>query len=150
MFNFNHIGEIKLKKETSQIKIVPALCTQCSAQIEVDSSMDAAICPHCGTAFIVEKAVESFSFQEIQNARVEHIETVNINTTTQGNASTALYFIDKHLDRRAKRKIEKERLRAEKQKRDAEERARQDKYTPLIVIVALLMFVALIFLVKTT
>ncbi len=139
-----------MRKEVNQIKIVPAICTQCSAQIEVDSSQDAAICPHCGTAFIVEKAVESFSIQEIKNARVEHIETVNINTTTQGNAGTALYFIDKHLDRRAKRKIEKERLRAEKQKRDAEERARQDKYTPLIVIVALLMFVALIFLVKTT
>ena len=34
-----------------------ARCTQCSASLQVDSSKDAAICEHCGTPFIVEKAI---------------------------------------------------------------------------------------------
>lgn len=130
------------------IKMVPAICTQCSAQIEVDSSRDAAICPHCGTAFIVEKAVENYSIQKVQNAHVDHIDTVNINTTTQGNAGTALYFIDKHLDRRTKIKIEKEKLKAERNKRAVEERALQLKYTPVLAIVAVIALIALLYFMR--
>jgi len=136
----------KLKDEAKQIKIVPAICTQCSAQIEVDSSRDAAICPHCGTAFIVEKAVDNYNIQAIQSARVEHIDTVNINNTTQGNAGTALHFIDKHLDRRTMMKIEKEKLKAEKQKREAEESARRAKYIPLVVIAYIIFMLALVWM----
>lgn len=124
--------------EAIQTKIVPAICTQCSAQITVDSSQDAAICPHCGTAFIVEKAVKNYLVQGIQNTNVEHIDTVNINTTAQHNPGSALYFIDKHLDRRTARKIERDRLRAEREKRQAETTAMIYKYMPFLVIVSLI------------
>jgi hypothetical protein len=40
--------------------LVPAICTQCGARIDVDSSKDAAICKFCGTPFIVEKAVNQY------------------------------------------------------------------------------------------
>lgn len=43
------------------MKLVPAICTQCGAKIEVDPSNDAAICQYCGTAFIVEKAINYFN-----------------------------------------------------------------------------------------
>ena len=137
-----------MRDEAQQIKIVPAICTQCSAQIDVDASLDAAICPHCGTAFIVEKAVESYNIQTIQNAHVEHIDTVNIHTTTRGNAGSFLYFIDKHLDRRTRMRIEREKLRVEKQKLEAEEMARQAKYTPLIVIVAVIALFGMLYISK--
>ena len=40
--------------------IVPALCTQCGAAVEVNDAQDAAICPHCRTPFIVEKAINHY------------------------------------------------------------------------------------------
>lgn len=40
---------------------VPAICTQCGAQIEVDDSHEAGICKHCGTAFITEKAIFNYN-----------------------------------------------------------------------------------------
>ena len=40
--------------------IVPALCTQCGAAVEVNDAQDAAICPHCRTPFIVEKAIHHY------------------------------------------------------------------------------------------
>lgn len=36
--------------------LVPAICTQCGAQIEVDNTHEAGICKHCGTAFVIEKS----------------------------------------------------------------------------------------------
>ena len=74
-------------KETNDIKIVPALCTQCGAKIEVNPAQDAAICPHCKTAFIVEKAVRNYHLQSIQNMNFEHINTVNFNTTHVNDSS---------------------------------------------------------------
>lgn len=43
------------------MSLVPAICTQCGAQIKVDSSKEAAICEHCGTTFIVEKAINNYN-----------------------------------------------------------------------------------------
>lgn len=41
--------------------LVPAICTQCGAQIEVDNTHEAGICKHCGTAFITEKAINNYN-----------------------------------------------------------------------------------------
>lgn len=40
--------------------IVPAICTQCGAAVEVNDAQDAAICPHCHTPFIIEKAINHY------------------------------------------------------------------------------------------
>lgn len=40
--------------------LTAAICTQCGAQIQVDESKDAGICPSCGTAFITEKVIHQF------------------------------------------------------------------------------------------
>ena len=37
-----------------------AICTQCGAQIQVDETKEAGICPSCGTAFITEKVIHNF------------------------------------------------------------------------------------------
>ena len=34
--------------------LVPAVCTQCGAKLEVDPDQEAAVCPYCGTPFITE------------------------------------------------------------------------------------------------
>lgn len=39
----------------------PAKCTNCGADLEVDASKEAAICPYCQTAYIVEKAINNYN-----------------------------------------------------------------------------------------
>ena len=41
--------------------LVQAKCTNCGANLEVDSSKEAAICQACGTPFIVEKAINNYN-----------------------------------------------------------------------------------------
>lgn len=41
--------------------IVSARCPNCGAPLQVDNSKDAAICPYCGNAYIVEKAINHYN-----------------------------------------------------------------------------------------
>lgn len=43
------------------MSLVPAICTQCGAQIEVDDSHESGICKYCGTAFITEKVINNYT-----------------------------------------------------------------------------------------
>lgn len=45
--------------------LVPAICTQCGARIEVDGTHDAGICKYCGTAFVIEKAINNYNVNHI-------------------------------------------------------------------------------------
>lgn len=40
---------------------VPAKCTQCGANIEIDDGADAGVCPYCGTAFVTQKAINNYN-----------------------------------------------------------------------------------------
>ncbi|MBQ7144257.1 MAG: leucine-rich repeat protein [Oscillospiraceae bacterium] len=53
--------------------IVFAKCTNCGANLEVENTKDAAICPYCGTPYIVEKAINNYNVTNHINA-----ETVNV------------------------------------------------------------------------
>ena len=53
--------------------LVQAKCTNCGADLEIDNTKDAAICPYCGTAFIVEKAINNYN-----TTNQIHAGTVNI------------------------------------------------------------------------
>lgn len=41
--------------------LISAKCTNCGATLQVDNTKDAAICEYCGSAFIVEKAVNYYN-----------------------------------------------------------------------------------------
>ena len=45
-----------------------AKCTQCNANLQVDSAKDAAICEHCGTPFVVEKAITNYAIHNTIHA----------------------------------------------------------------------------------
>jgi len=47
---------------------VPAKCTQCNANLQVDSTLAAAICDSCGTPFIVEKAITNYTMVNVYSA----------------------------------------------------------------------------------
>ena len=57
--------------------LVPAICTQCGAQIEVDNTHEAGICKFCGTPFITEKAIYKYT--------TVHNVTQNITKIIYGN-----------------------------------------------------------------
>lgn len=61
--------------------LVNAKCTNtnCGANLKVDSNKDAAICEFCGSAFIVEKAINNYS---ITNNNEIHSNIVNIHEGT--------------------------------------------------------------------
>lgn len=77
--------------------IVPAKCTQCGSNLEIDSSKDAGICPYCGTAFITEKAINNYNSYVTNNN--------NFNGATINYYGNKM-MLDKHLAnaRRAKAK----------------------------------------------
>ena len=58
-----------------------AKCTSCGANIEVNESMDAGICPYCHAAYVTEKAINNYinnfttninnTFTKVVNGKVE-------------------------------------------------------------------------------
>lgn len=43
------------------MSLVPAKCTNCGGELQIDNTKDAAVCPYCGSAFIIEKAVNLYN-----------------------------------------------------------------------------------------
>lgn len=61
------------------MSMVPAKCTQCGGNIEVDDTHEAGICEFCGTPFITEKAINNYNNTSINNVNINSSgNTVNI------------------------------------------------------------------------
>ena len=71
---------------------VAAKCTQCGADLQVDKTKEAANCEHCGSAFIVEKAINNYN---VANAQI-NAQTVNVQmgATEQSLIDYANRFVD--------------------------------------------------------
>lgn len=61
--------------------IVPAKCPQCGGDIEVDNKKDAAICKFCGSAFIIEKAINNYNKNITITGGEIHIHNDSINNS---------------------------------------------------------------------
>lgn len=59
-------------------KLIAAKCTSCGAALKVDASQQAAICPFCNSAYIVEQAINNYNISLNGELNVEHA-TININ-----------------------------------------------------------------------
>ena len=53
--------------------LVQAKCTNCGANLEINNTLDAAVCPYCNAAFIVEKAVNNYNTTNHINAGVVNV-----------------------------------------------------------------------------
>ncbi len=53
--------------------LIAAKCTQCGAVLQVDDNQDAAICSHCGTPFIVEKAINNYNMSIVNNIAADNV-----------------------------------------------------------------------------
>lgn len=54
------------------IKLVPGTCTNCGASLQVDPNLKAAICPACGTPYIVQQAINNFNIHSTGNISIEN------------------------------------------------------------------------------
>lgn len=52
-------------------KLVPGTCTNCGASLQVDPSLQAAICPACGTPYIVQQAINNFNINSSGSINIE-------------------------------------------------------------------------------
>ena len=59
--------------------LVPAICTQCGARLEVDPNCETAICKYCNTPFITEKAINNYNTTYVTNIGHLHADVVHIN-----------------------------------------------------------------------
>lgn len=50
--------------------LVQVKCTNCGANLEIDNTLDAAICPYCNVPFVVEKAISNYNTANHINAGV--------------------------------------------------------------------------------
>ena len=121
-------------------RLVPAICTQCGGQVQVDPSQEAAVCQYCGTPFIVEKAIQNYS---IQNAKIEHVDTVNINT--KSTAESFFGFLGQQMSE------SREVRREERREQRAADRESQKMFFKIFGYMAIGMFVlgAIMFIVQT-
>ena len=54
--------------------LTKAQCTNCGANLEVDSAKEAAVCPYCGAAYVVEKAINNY---QVQTLKAENVTIIN-------------------------------------------------------------------------
>ena len=57
--------------------LVQAKCTNCGAGLQVDDAKEAAVCPHCHTAYVVQDAINHY-VTNIYNQNTIHADEVNI------------------------------------------------------------------------
>ena len=53
--------------------LVNAKCTNCGAPLQVDNTHEAAVCQYCGSAFIVEKAIQNFNISFTNNITAQNV-----------------------------------------------------------------------------
>ena len=65
----------------------------------MDPEKEAAVCPYCGTPFIIEKAINNYN---IQHAHIDHVDNVNVDLT--GSVNSVLGFAERQLDQHREEK----------------------------------------------
>ncbi|MCR4923512.1 MAG: hypothetical protein K5931_05830 [Lachnospiraceae bacterium] len=55
------------------VKLVPALCTNCGGKLTIDPQKEKAVCPYCGSEFIVEKAINNYNLNIDMGSAVDSV-----------------------------------------------------------------------------
>ena len=95
-----------MEENVKKIDLVPAVCTQCGATLEVDPTQEAAVCKFCNTPFIVSKAINNYT--------IEHADHVTVDL--KGSVDSVLDFADKQMEKSREERKEKRLLENEKDK----------------------------------
>ncbi len=95
----------------NNVKMAPAICTQCGGTVEVNKAEETAKCPFCGASFIIEKAINNYN---VKYAHVEHADNVNIDVS--GAVKDVLGFVGEQMEEGRQARKEERRIAAEKDK----------------------------------
>lgn len=102
--------------EFSTNELVPAICPQCGAPIEVNPDLEASVCSFCGTPFITKNAIDKFYITNNVNIHNSN-DTYNVQVGKKGFAQSAFEYMGKRAEAREKASAE-----AREQARQAAER----------------------------
>jgi hypothetical protein len=84
-------------------KLMAGICPQCGGQLEVDPTQEAAVCPYCGTPYVVSKAINNYN---VQNAHIDHVD--NLHVDLKGSVDSIIGLAEREFDKnRAERREEK-------------------------------------------
>lgn len=88
--------------------LVPAKCTQCGGNIEVNDTHEAGICKFCGTPFITEKVIKNYNTFVTNNfagvtvnvvsADFNNLMDLTEKSINANNGKEALYYVNKALE----------------------------------------------------
>ena len=88
--------------------IVDAKCTNCGATLQVDNSKEAMVCQYCGSAFVVEKAINNYNTTVVNNianatinvagANIENLITLAKNAEDVNNYEEARTYYTRVLE----------------------------------------------------
>ena len=81
--------------------LVNAKCTNCGANLSIDSVKDAAICQHCGSAFIVENAINNYNIASVNISAGGDADNLLLRATEfyeQGGTQRANQYIEQIFD----------------------------------------------------
>ena len=96
-----------VEKTDAATLLTPAVCTQCGAALQVNPSQKEAVCPYCGTTFIVTEAISRNEYN-VQKAQI-HTDKVVIRKKSRYEAT-----LD-YLQERKKLRLEERRKRKAQQ-----------------------------------
>lgn len=79
--------------------LVAAKCTQCQGNLKIDNTLEAAVCPHCKTPFITEKAINNYNTYNQSTYNIQHADLqVNDEKSIENRLKNAEVFLTKHKD----------------------------------------------------
>ena len=58
--------------------LTAAKCTNCGANLQVDSALEAAVCPHCHTPYIVQDAINQYVINNVTKIENLHADVMNV------------------------------------------------------------------------
>lgn len=98
----------------NNVKMVPAICTQCGGTVEVDKAEKEAKCPFCGTSFMIDKGISNYN---VKYANIEHADNVNIDVT--GAVKEVLDFAGTQMNESRKARYEQKKIDSEIHRRNS-------------------------------
>lgn len=92
-----------MENSNGSVKLVAGVCPKCGGQLEVDPAQDAAICPYCGTPYVVSKAINNYN---VQNAHIDHVDHLNVDL--KGSVDSIIGLAERELDKNREEKREEQ------------------------------------------
>ena len=76
------------------MKLIAAKCPKCNADIEVNETLDKAICQYCGSTILIESAIQKHKMEITGTIKIDGIQSNSENGSIGLINSIAQLFVD--------------------------------------------------------